>query len=295
MIRSLAADELPWFLSQAFAFLGHNDPRGLAFKTVKLLKDDDLEADHCFVLIENKQALAGVHVIAPDEDDDDQNLHIVYPWFSQDKNDLERLFRQVLARLKYEALHFPLYNIHEDAFDKLEPVFRALKFELEQMHDYRFELADLPPLGLPLVLEAWSWDADELFEATFVEAEGLALSESYWAWLKRWRGPFQPDLWFLARESIDQDVIGYGFFGCTKQGIDGQYYLTAIGAHADYRHSSEMLRRLLLSTMRELASRSPLGRLETSLNNKDPKLNQILESLGFELLNSYRVLIKRPS
>lgn len=294
MIRSLAPDELPWFLSQAYAFLGHRDPLGLALRSVRSLRDSELEADQCFVLIENKQALAGVYVRAPDKGEDDLNLYLAHPWFSQSDEALERLLRQVFARHRYEAVYFPLFTVYKELSQKLNPVFEHLGFTLEDTHDLRFELSELPPLGLPLVLEAWSHESDKLFENLYRQAERPDLSEEYWAWLKRWRGPFQPNLWFIGRETLDQEPVGYGFFGSHKRGIDGVYYLTAIGVLAEHRHSSEMLRRMVLSSMHELASRSPLGRIETSLSHNDPKLLQIFESLGFETLNRYKQFIKRP-
>ncbi len=294
MIRSLAPDELPWFLSQTFAFMGHRDPTGFAFRSVKQLRDAELEADHCFILMENRKAVAGVYVIAPAKGEDDLNLYLANPWFISDATQLERLLRQVFARFHYEAIHFPLFNYSELLIKKLEPIFNSLGFFLEETCDLRFELSELPPLGIPVILEAWSYQADQLFSQTYRQAEDPELSDEYLAWLKRWRGPFQPDLWFLGRETLDQDPIGYGFFGAHKTGIDGIYYMTAIGALAEYRHSSEMLRRLVLSCMHELASQSPLGLIETSMSMKDAKLIQIFESLGFETLNRYDKFIKRP-
>ncbi|MCA9837650.1 MAG: hypothetical protein KC422_12075 [Trueperaceae bacterium] len=295
MIRSLAPDELPWFLSQAYRFSGHSDPTGFALRSIKHLRDAEIEADHCFVLIENREAVAGVYVVGPNKGEDDLNLYLANPWYTHDEAELERLLRQVFARFHYEAVHFPLYYLAKEHITLFEAPFRRLGFFLEDTCDLRFELSDLPPLGIPILLEAWTYIADDLFAETFTQAEQAPVSEEYWAWLKRWRGPFQPDFWFLGRETLDQDPIGYGFFGAHKLGIDGIYYLTAIGTLAEHRHSSEMLRRLVLSCMHELASQSPLGRIETSLSMKDPKLVQIFASLGFEIANRYPKFIKRPS
>jgi hypothetical protein len=77
-------------------------------------------------------------------------------------------------------------------------------------------------------------------------------------------------------------------------GIDGVYYLTAVGALAKYRDSTQMLRRLLLSSMQELAARSPFGRIETILSEADPKLIHIFESLGFAASETYPLLSKLP-
>lgn len=294
MIRSLAPNELPWFLSRAYTFLGHSDPSRFALKQIKRIKDAEADADQTFILIEAGEAVAGVHVRAAHEAEDDKNLMLVNIWYEADSKQLERLLRQVFARYRYEAVHFPLFNYSAAHIAAMRSSFEVLGFNLENACDLRFELSELPPLGLPLVLEAWTYKSDEAFEEVYTLAEELELSEAYWAWLKRWRGSFEPDLWFIGRETLDQEPIGYGFFGSHRKGIDGVYYLTAIGALPDHRHSSEMLRRLVLSCLRELASLSPLGRIETTLPMRDPKLVNIFESLGFDVTNRYKLFIKRP-
>lgn len=293
MIRTLAPDELSWFLSQSLRFLHHSDPKGLAARFSKSIRDPDAEADNTFVLIEG-EALAGVHVIAPEPDDDDQNLHLSNLWFTRSEADLEKLLRHVFARHHYEAVHFPLFNYSAAHVENISAVFERLGFALERVCDLDFELTDLPPLGTPLVLEAWVYDADDDFQLLFEAAEAKKLSDEYWAWLKRWRGKFSPDLWFIARETLDQEAVGYAFFGATKEGIDGVYYLTAAGVLPQHRQSSEMLRRLVISSLHELASMSPLGRVETTISTEDPKLIQIFESLGFDSFNRYQRFIKRP-
>jgi len=293
LIRTLAPDELTWFLSQSLRFLQHSDPKGLAARLTKHVHDIDAEADAAFVLIEG-EPLAGVHVIAPEPDEDDQNLHLSNLWFTRNEADLEKLLRHVFASHHYEAVHFPLFNYGALQVDKIAAVFERLGFALERACDLDFELTDLPPLGTPLVLEAWSHDADDDFQVLFETAEAKQLSDEYWAWLKRWRGRFSPDLWFIARETLDQDAAGYAFFGATKEGIDGVYYLTAAGVLPEHRQSSEMLRRLVISSLHELASISPLGRVETTVTTQDPKLIQIFESLGFDTFNRYQRFIKRP-
>jgi hypothetical protein len=62
----------------------------------------------------------------------------------------------------------------------------------------------------------------------------------------------------------------------------------------EHRTSSEMLRRVVISSMLELAAQSPLGRIETSLTLSDKKLVQIFESLGFDTFNRYKQFVKRP-
>ena len=294
MIRSLAPDELAWFLSQSFQFLGHGDAKALAAKTASYLKDLELEADKAFILIDGGEPLAGVYVDAPERDEDDQNLRLSNLWFKRSPADTETLLRQVFARHKYEAVQFPLYNMPAAKADLLQPIFEGLGFSFEGACDLDFELSDLPPLGIPLVLEAWTYQTDDAFQTLYDSAESTHISDEHWAWLKRLKGKFSPDLWFIARETLDQDAVGYAFYGAEKEGIDGVYYLTAAGVLPEHRHSSEMLRRLILSSLHELASMSPLGRVETTISSADPKLIQIFELLGFDSLHRYKQFIKRP-
>ena len=293
MIRTLAPDELTWFLSQSLRFLQHSDPQGLALRFNKHIHDKEAEADTSFVLIEH-EPLAGVHVIAPQQDDDDQNLYLSHVWYSQAEADLERLLRHVFARHHYEAVHFPLFNFSEMHMGSVKNVFEKLGFALEGACDLDFDLAELPPLGTPLILEAWDLGADDAFQTFFEVAEAKKVSDDYWAWLKRWRGKFSPDYWFITRETLDQDPVGYIFFGAHSQGIDGLYYLTAAGVLPEHRHSSEMLRRVVLSGLHELASLAPLGQVETTIATDDPKLIRIFESLGFDTYSRYKRFIKRP-
>ena len=144
-------------------------------------------------------------------------------------------------------------------------------------------------------------------------AEGGERSDGAWAWLKRWRGPFRPDLWFIARETLDQEPVGYAFVGTNKPSLDASYYLTAVGVLPEHRHSSEMLRRLVVSTLTELAGDgnpaallgmrygletrdgAPQGGFDATLSTRDPKLIEILRSLGFASGDPYPMLIKRPA
>lgn len=294
MIRTLAPAELTWFLSQALAFTQHSDPKGLALRLVKQVRDLEAEGDACFVLLEGRP-LAGVHVLAPEFGDDDQNLYVSHVWYAEAEADLERLLRHVFARYRFEALHFPLFNYGVKHQQRVADTFGRLGFKLEGACDLDFELSSLPPLGTPLVLEAWDLSADDTFQALFEKAENRALSDEYWAWLKRWRGTFRPDLWFVARETLDQDPVGYIFFGAHSEDIDGVYYLTAAGVLPEHRHSTEMLKRVVLTGLHELASRSPLGRVETTISTDDPKLIRIFEGLGFDTYDRYQRFIKRPS
>lgn len=295
MIRSLATDELEWFLATSYDFLGHSDPRGFAQRSVRMLHDHLGEADRAFILFEEGDVpLAGAYAVAPEPEDDDQNLYLSNVWFRRDAADLTRLLRRLLAQFDHEAVHLPLYNASPARLEALTPALTALGFERREAVDLEFDLAELPPLGLPLVLEAWTEENDARFQAVFEQGEGFRPSEPFWAWLKRWRGPFRPNLWFLASETLDQRPVGYAFYGLLHEGLDGVYYLTAAGVLAEHRDSSEMLRRLLISSMQELAAQSPLARIQTLVTQRDPKLVHILESLGFERRGSYPVFVQQP-
>lgn len=295
MIRSIAPDELEWFLAASFDFLGHSDPRALARRSMRAFHDPMGEAEHCFILFAPGDVpLAGVYVQAPEPGDDDQNLYVSNLWFKHDAGDLQTLLGHLLHKFDHEAVHCPLYNLLPARLDLLRPALTALGFEERQAVDLEFELAELPPLGAPLVLEAWSEENDERFQDVFEQGEGFRPSEAFWAWLKRWRGPFYPNLWFVGSRTPDQESVGYAFYGVLQEGIDGVYYLSAAGVLAAYRDSSEMLRRLLLSSMQELAAQSPFARIQTLVTQRDPKLVDILESLGFERRGSYPVFVKQP-
>lgn len=301
VIRSLAPDELEWFISAHYNFLGHNYPRGLAQRAFTRLRDVDHEADRCFVLFaSDKRPLAGVYAIAPQHDDDDQNLLISNFWYQHDPQDLTHLLAHVLKEHPHEAAHCPLFAGSSETVVQLQTALEPLDFVLEQAHKLTFDLAELPPIDAPLILEAWTLESDGYFRKVFQDAEQFNPTDRRWAYLKRRHGKFTPDLWCIARETLDQDPIGYAFFGLHHRegvyldGIDGVYYLTAVGALAKYRNSTQMLRRLLLSSMQELASRSPLGRIETILSEADPKLIHIFESLGFTASETYPLLVRLP-
>jgi hypothetical protein len=301
VIRSLAPDELEWFISTHYDFLGHNYPRGIAHRAFSRLRDVDHEADRCFVLFaSDKRPLAGVYVLAPQHDDDDQNLLISNFWYQREPQDLTHLLAHVLKEHHHEAAHCPLFASSDELITRVQAALEPLDFVLEQAHKLTFDLAELPPTDAPLVLEAWALETDGMFRQVFQDAEQFNPTDRRWAYLKRQHGKFTPDLWFIARETLDQDPIGYAFFGLHHHegvymdGIDGVYYLTAVGALAKYRDSTQMLRRLLLSSMQELAARSPFGRIETILSEADPKLIHIFESLGFAASETYPLLSKLP-
>lgn len=294
MIRTLAPDELEWFLAASFAFLDHSDPRTFARKIVPRLKDSDQEAERAHVLFEGGKPVAGVHVSAPTANQDDQNLYLSSAWFKEEPAHLKRLVAYVLYKYPHEAAHYPLHGMPGERLRALDEIFPATGFSRVGACDLRFALAELPPLGLPLVLEAWTYESDSHFREIYARAEGIEVDSRAWAYLKRWRGKFTPDLWFIARETPDQVPVGYAFYGSHRDGIEGVYYMTAVGVLKEYRTSTEMLRRLLLSSMRELAGRSPLGSIRTTLLERDPKLIRILESLGFDTVTRYQEFVKLP-
>ncbi|MEZ4605969.1 MAG: hypothetical protein R2880_10055 [Deinococcales bacterium] len=300
VIRHLSADELEWFLASSYRFLGHSDPWAFAKRSMDSLQAETAMTSS-FILLSDKAPLAGVHIQAPKLEADEKNLYLSNFWFHHQASDLSQLISKLLDKYPHEAVYAPLYNVSAKYKERLKEVFLPLGFRLEPRFDLEFDLAELPPIGMPLVLEAWDHTSDRRFRHIFSQAEGIEVSERYWAYLKRQRGKFNPELWFLAHETLDQAPVGYALYGLYRQddggyieGIDGRYYLSAIGALKKFRGSSDMLRRLLISSMQELAARSPLGRLYTSSNDQDPKLINIYRSVGFELKDRYDAFVKRP-
>lgn len=294
MIRKLAADELVWFLSRAYDFLGHSDPMGFALRACGRMRDLQRDAERTFVLFRDARPVAGAHVLAPGPDDDDKSLTLSSGWYDEAPDDLAELLRELLARHPHEAAYLPLFVAPELAGRKLRPVAETLGFEADEVCALRYDLSDVPPIGAPLVLEAWNLASDEAFRDLYQRAEATVVGDRRWAWLKRQGGSFTPDLWFLARETLDQEPVGYAFSNELRGGVDGLYAFAGVGVLGHYRDSSEMLRRLVVSTLHELAARSPLGSIETTLPTSDPKLIRILELLGFEEMDRYRLFALRP-
>lgn len=295
MIRNVAPDELEWFLAHYYASIGHPDPRGLAHRAIRKL-NIETEAARSFILLEGERPRAGAYLKAPEPDADDQNLFLSSLWFDGSPAYLSHLVGGLLQKHPHEAAHFPLLSLTPERTEALTPVFEGLGFALEEEFELAFELVDLPPLGVPLVLEAWSPESEETFREVYAAAEGEEPSDEAWAYLKRLRGPFVPDLWFVARETLDQFPVGYAFYGMQQgePGVEGIYSLSKIGVSAAHRGSSEMLKRLALSSMHELAAQSPLGSIRTTVNAHDPKLIRIFEGLGFVVTHQYRVFTRVP-
>lgn len=275
------------------AFQGHRDPMGFAQRVAPRLRDVRRDAARAFVLVRADAPMAGAYAIAPDPEGHDRSMYLSQLWFEEDPEDLTKLVGEVLRRHPHEAVYAPLHGLLAATVDRLEAAMEPLGFERDTRHRLRFDLVGVPPLGGPLVLEAWSLEADQEFRGLFERSEG-SVTERTWAWMKRKHGPFFPDLWFLARETLDQDPIGYALCGTNDQGIDASFYLTAVGVLGEHRDTSEMLRRVVVSTLEELSVRSPLGRIETTLSTADPKLIAILRSLGFKTVDRYDSLVSIP-
>jgi hypothetical protein len=281
VIRALAPDELVWFLARALAFQGHPDPMGLAQRLAPRMKDARRDASRSFVLVEpGRPPVAGVHVRAPGPDDDDRTARLGPLWHEGDEERARGFVADLLDDTRHEAAVARLDGMPEEARDRIERWLAPLGFVRTERAPMRFELSEVPPLGRPLALEAWTLETDAAFRDLYRRAEGVPAGEDRWSWLKRRGGRFRPDLWFVARPAPDQDPIGYAF--CHgDDSLDGRYRLEAAGVLPAYRDSTEMVRRLVLTTLLELAARSPFGLVDTRPDVHDPKLIEILHSLGF--------------
>jgi hypothetical protein len=289
-------DELVWFLGRSFAFLGHVDPHGLAQRLAPHLRDPRREAGSAFVWQGGDGVpSAGVFARAPDVDDDDKTVQLSQPWFEGDAEEFAALVAEVTARNAHESVRLDLPAQSPDRVERLAAALSPLGFDLDVLRPLSFELADTPPLGVPLVLEGWRLDADAAYRELIARAEGWPLSDKRWAWLKRASGPFTPDLWFLASEAPDRPPVGYALCGPRATGVEATFGLTAAGVVAEHRTSTEMLRRLMLTLLHELAGVSPLGRVEAELSSRDPKLIEILRSIGFEVGEACPVLRRLPA
>ncbi len=295
MIRNLGPDEVVWFIGRALAFLGHPEPHALSMRLGNRLRDAVQDARHCFVLEREASApSAGMHVVAPDPADDVRTMVITSPWHDDDPEAFVELLNAMLRTNPHEAVLIRLHSVSEARRDDLRRLIEPLGFVADELRRLRFELSDVPPIGTPLVLEAWQPDTDTAFRAFYQHAEARPVGDAAWAFLKRRHGPFRPDLWFLARETLDQDPVGYAFCGTRARGVDASYTLDAVGVLQELRGDSEMLRRLLVSTLQELSSMSPMGVVDTELGLGDPKLVDILASLGFVEVDRTPALLRMP-
>lgn len=282
-------------MGRVLSYLGHSDPQGLSLRMAPLIKDARTDSRHCFVLTnEDRSPSAGIYLKAPEPFADVQTLLLASPWHHDDRGALTRLIAELLDVNPHEAAVLELHSLDGRLRRDLATDLAGLGFIADEVQSLRFELSEVPPIGVPLVLAAWTAAADRSFRTFHANAEARPVSDARWAFLKRRHGPFHPDLWFLAHETLDQDPVGYAFCGANERRLDGTYSLDAVGVRRDLREDSEMLRRLVISTLAELAGMSPLGVVETELSGSDPKLIDILGSVGFERLGRTPVLVKRP-
>jgi hypothetical protein len=295
VVRVLTPDEIVWFLGRSFAFLGHVDPHGLAGRVAPNLRDPRRDAASAFVWQADAAApSAGVIARFPDVDDDDKTVLLSQPWFEGDPADFAELVRDVAERHAHEAVRLDLPAQSPDRVERLAATLAPFGFDLDVLRPLTFDLADVPPLGAPLVLEGWRLEADTAFRELIARAEGWPLSDRRWSWLKRASGPFTPDLWFLGSEAPDRPPVGYALCGPLTSGVEAVFGLTAAGVVPEHRRSTRMLRRLLLTLLHELSAISPLGRVEAELSARDPKLIEILRSIGFAAGDACPVLRRVP-
>ncbi|MCC6309648.1 MAG: hypothetical protein IT345_01910 [Trueperaceae bacterium] len=295
MIRNLEPDELVWFMGRALAFVGHADPHGLAVRLNARLKDPVADAARCYVNSRpGSEPSAGLFVEVRAKGAGARTATITSVWHAGDPAALVALIEHVIGREAPEAVTVPLHLLGSATARALEELLAPLGFERDEVRRMRFELTEVPPLGRPLVLEAWQPDSEAGFRELFEACEGGRVGDARWSYMKRQAGAFQPDLWFVARDGLDQDPVGYAFTGATSQELDASYELTAVGVLRSHRGDSEMLRRLVVSTLRELAGRSPVGNVHTTQGSADPKLGVILASLGFTALEKTPLLVRLP-
>ena len=296
MIRNLEPDELVWFMRQALTFVGHADPHGLSLRLNARLKDAVADAERCFVYAPDAgPPTAGVYLQAEGGGNAVKGAHLASVWHDGAPAALLGLVESLLDQVEPEVVTVPLHLLPKSRSGELEGLLAPLGFRRDGLTRLKFELTDVPPLGSPLVLEAWAPADEGAFRDLFDDCEGASVSDARWSFMKRSGGPFQPDLWFTAREGLDQETVGYAFLGSTAREVDSAYELTSVGVRRRHRENSEMLRRLVLTALREISGRSPVGTVNTLLGASDPKLVSILTSLGFEALERTPVLIKRPA
>jgi hypothetical protein len=295
VIRDLAADELVWFMRQALTFAGHADPGGLALKLQARLKHPGHDASTSYVLFRDGLGVAGANLKEESSHGAASSLMFSSVWYVDAPEALVELVTDLLGRHPHEVATVPLHLLAEDTCAALADLLGPLGFVRERHARLRFALSEVPPLGTPLVLEAYRQEDEHAFREMYQHAEQRRADAAYWAYLKRKGGRFTPDHWFLARETLDQEPVGYAFCSRLDRGVDAHFTLDGAGVLPQFRENSEMLRRLVLSLLHELSGASPLGTVEAKLADSDPKLIHILGSLGFELMEHVPLLIKRPN
>jgi hypothetical protein len=300
VIRSLAPDELPWFLARAFAFVGHGDPWGLAQRLAPRLRSPRRDAADAWVWLPEgpegtAEPTAGAVVRPNPWLQEDPTVHLALPWFAgDDPSPFVALISALLQRAPQEAAEIDLAALDAVRREALGAALGPLGFCADQRHTLHFHLADTPPLGRPLVLEGWRLERDAPFRTFVAEAEGTPIGDRRWAFMKRAAGTFTPEMWTLAFETLDQPPVGYALGARERAGFDGIWRLSALGVGQPWRATTEMLRRLVLTLLHDWAAQSPLGRVEAQLWGEDPKLIAILRSVGFEVRERVSVLRRVP-
>lgn len=282
-------------MRRALEFAGHENAGNLALQLQRMLRHPVQDAAASYALFEAGDGLAGANVRGEDDGNSARRVTLFNVWHAGEPHYLYELASELLARHHHEVAFVPLYLLPEERCRELAAVLAPLGFVRDRYHTLRFDLTEVPPLGSPLVLEAYREEDERAFKDAYRSAEGERPSDARWAYLKRKGGPFSPDLWFLARETLDQRAVGYAFCSATKRGVDASYVLDGAGVLGELRSDSDMLRRLLISLLHELAMRAPMGTVEAELPSGDPKLVQILVSLGFVEVEVTPTLVKLPA
>lgn len=294
VIRTLAPDEVVWFLSRSLAFQGHGDAMGLARRLEPLLRDTRLDASMARVWHPpGERPLAGVVVRRPGERAVDSTVGLAALWHEGNTDAAHHFVRAIVSTFPHEAMAVDLHGVPAGVAAAWLTWLAPLGFAPCERVRMAFDLTDVPPLGLPLMLDAWRQESDTMFRRLYADAEGIDVGDAHWSWRKRHGGRFEPDLWFLARETPDQEPMGYAF--CNGgEGFDAQYRLEGAGVVAERRSGSESARRLVLTVLQELAGRSPLGRVVTECEANDRPWIDILHALGFMTESRRRSLERTP-
>lgn len=295
VIRDLAADELVWFMRQALEFAGHADPAGLALRLQNRLRHPGHDGSTSYAFFREQRGVAGVNLRVESSGDTASRLTLSTVWHADAPEALHELVVALLESHPHEVATVPLHLLAEERCASLAELLAPLGFVRERHARLRFELSEVPPLGTPLVLEAYRQEDEHAFRGVYQAAEQRRADAAHWAYLKRKGGRFTPDHWFLARETLDQEPVGYAFCSRERRGVDASFTLDGAGVLPQFRENSEMLRRLVLSLLHELSGASPFGTVHAELPESDPKLIDILASLGFEHVERVPLLIKRPA
>jgi len=239
------------------------------------------------------QPLAGGVVRRPSDEAVDSTVGLSVLWHEGDEVAARRFVEAILASVRHDAVAVDLQGVPAGVASAWLAWLSPLGFIPRERVALTFDLADVPPLGVPLMLDAWRQESDGAFRDLYAMAEGMDVGDAHWSWRKRHGGRFQPDLWFLARETPEQEAMGYAF--CHGgEGFDATYRLEAAGVVPERRTSSESARRLVWTVLQELAGRSPFGIVVTECDANDRPWIDILHALGFTTRTRRRFLERTP-